>query len=254
DIKCAFENAAKSEDNPLALDVLNTLLENANLAAEKMIPICQDTGLVVVFADIGQDVHIVGGDLEEAINQGVTRGYEKGYLRKSVVRCPLERQNTKDNTPAVIHYQIVPGDTLSLTVAPKGFGSENMSAVKMLKPSAGLEGLQDFVLETILKAGPNPCPPRIVSIGVGGTMEKAALLAKRGLLRPVNTKNTSPFWQEIEDNMLSRINALDVGPAGLGGRTTALAVHISPYPTHIAGLPVALNLGCHFTRHAHQIL
>ena len=250
DIQCALCAAEKLEDNILGRGVLSTLLANADIAAEKMIPICQDTGMAVVFVEIGQEVHITGGDLEEAINAGVAKGYQEGFLRKSVVADPIDRRNTGDNTPAVIHYQVVSGDGLKITVAPKGFGSENMSALKMLKPSQGLEGVKGFVLETVVKAGPNPCPPIIVGVGVGGTMEKAALLAKQGLLRTVGTKNENPFWGRVEEELLSAINDLDIGPAGFGGRTTALAVHIKPYATHIAGLPVAVNVGCHVTRHA----
>lgn len=254
DIQCALSAAEKAEDNPLGQGVLSTLLANADIAAEKMIPICQDTGLTVVFVEIGQEVHITGGYLEDAINAGVAKGYTEGYLRKSVVADPIARENTGDNTPAVIHYKVVPGDGLRITVAPKGFGSENMSTLKMLKPSQGLEGVKNFVLETVDKAGPNPCPPIIVGVGVGGTMEKAALLAKEALLRPVGTKNENPFWSQVEEDLLAAVNGLNIGPAGFGGRTTALAVHINPYATHIAGLPVAVNIGCHVTRHVQREL
>ena len=254
DIKITFINAKKNEDSPIAKNVLNTLLDNAEIAAGKMIPICQDTGMTVVFVEIGQDVHIVGGNLDAAINAGVAKGYEQGYLRKSVVDDPIRRVNTQNNTPAVIHYTLVPGDQLKITVSPKGFGSENMSALKMLKPSQGLEGVKQFVIDTVKAAGPNPCPPIIVGIGIGGTMEKAALLAKQSLLRPLGTKNSDPFWQEIEEDLFKQINDLMIGPAGLGGKTTSLGVHISPYATHIAGLPVAVNIGCHVTRHAEIIL
>ena len=253
-IKAGLAKAEKGETNPLGRQVLTTLLDNAEIARELMIPICQDTGLAVVFVEIGQEVHLTGGSLEEAINAGVAKGYTEGFLRKSVVRDPLDRENTGDNTPAVIHYQIVPGDRLKLTVAPKGFGSENMSALKMLKPSQGLAGIKKLVLDTVCAGGPNPCPPIIVGVGVGGSMEKAALLAKQSLLRPVGSPNPDPAWGRIEDELLAEINQLDIGPAGFGGRTTALAVHISPYATHIAGLPVAVNIGCHFTRHAEIII
>ena len=252
-IKTAFTEAEKRETNPLGRQVLETLLKNSEVAADLMIPICQDTGLTVVFVEIGQEVHLTGGSLEEAINAGVAQGYTEGYLRKSVVKDPLDRENTGDNTPAVIHYQVVPGDQLKLTVSPKGFGSENMSALKMLKPSQGLEGIKRLVLDTVIAGGPNPCPPIIVGVGVGGSMEKAALLAKQALLRPVGSPNPDPAWGRIEDDLLTEINQLDIGPAGFGGRATALAVHINPYATHIAGLPVAVNIGCHFTRHAEII-
>lgn len=250
DIHCALCAAEKREEAPLGRDVLSTLLANAEVAREKMIPICQDTGMAVVFVEIGQEVRLTGGGLEEAVNAGVAKGYTEGFLRKSVVADPIDRRNTGDNTPAVIHCRVVPGEALKLTVAPKGFGSENMSALKMLKPSQGLEGVKNFVLETVVKAGPNPCPPIIVGVGVGGTMEKAAIMAKECLLRPVGSKNEQPFWGGVEDELLAAVNDLDIGPAGFGGRTTALAVHIKPFATHIAGLPVAVNIGCHVTRHA----
>ncbi len=254
DVRRALEKAERNEDGPLGRQVLETLLANARVAEENMIPICQDTGLAVVFAEVGQEVHIGGGSLKDAINAGVAKGYEEGYLRKSVVADPLRRENTKNNTPAVIHCDIVPGDRLSLTVAPKGFGSENMSALKMLKPSQGLAGVKDFVIGTVKAAGPNPCPPVIVGVGLGGTMEKAALMAKEGLLRPVGEIHPDPFWAGLEDELLAEINNLNIGPAGFGGRATALAVHITAYATHIAGLPVAVNIGCHVTRHAHRQL
>ncbi len=254
DIRSALAASEQEETNPLGRQVLSTLLENAAVAKKQMIPICQDTGMAVVFAELGQDLHVVGGFIEDAINAGVARGYEEGYLRKSVVADPIRRENTKNNTPAVIHYEIVPGDQLKLTVSPKGFGSENMSALKMLKPAQGLDGVKKFVIDTITQAGPNPCPPIIVGVGVGGTMEKAAILAKRGLLRPVGRANSDPFWRDVETGLLADINQLDIGPAGFGGRATALAVHIGTYPTHIAGLPVAVNIGCHVTRHAERIL
>lgn len=255
DIRAALHKADQSEAQAsLGRVVLDTILANAEAAEKKMIPICQDTGMVVVFVEIGQEVHITGGWIEDAINAGVADGYEKGYLRKSVVSDPLRRENTKNNTPAVVHYRLAPGDKLKITISPKGFGSENMSALAMLKPSQGLPGLKDFVVQTVKKAGPNPCPPIIVGVGVGGTMEKAAVLAKESLLRPVGIKNADPFWSGIEADLLAAVNELGIGPAGLGGRTTALAVHLNPYPTHIAGLPVAVNIGCHVTRHAERIL
>ncbi|MDL2226782.1 fumarate hydratase [Deltaproteobacteria bacterium OttesenSCG-928-M10] len=255
DIRTALIAAEKVEPaGSLGRGVLDTLLANAEVAENKMIPTCQDTGLVVAFVEIGQEVHITGGYIEEAINAGVADGYEKGYLRKSVVADPLRRENTKNNTPAVIHYRLTPGDKLKITISPKGFGSENMSALAMLKPSQGLPGIKDFVLQTVKKAGPNPCPPIILGIGVGGSMEKAAVMAKESLLRPVGTKNADPFWNGIEEDLLAAVNDLGIGPAGFGGRTTALAVHITPYATHIAGLPVAVNVGCHATRHAERIL
>lgn len=254
DIENALRNGAATEVKPLARDVLNILLENADAARTDSLPICQDTGMTVVFVELGQDVHLVGGSLEPAINAGVATGYAGGYLRKSVVRDPIDRVNTGDNTPAVIHVRLAPGDRLKITVAPKGFGSENMSRLVMLKPSDGLEGVKRVVLETVRLAGPNPCPPMIVGVGVGGTMEKAALIAKEALLRPVGEHNANPFWAELEAELFTAVNALDIGPAGFGGRTTALAVNVDFYPTHIAGLPVAVNIGCHVTRHAEAVI
>ena len=254
DIACALRQGATLEDKPLAQDVLNILLDNAEVAREDSLPICQDTGMVVVFVELGQDVHLIGGTLEEAINTGVAVGYERGYLRKSVVSDPIRRINTGNNTPAVVHIRIVSGDRLKITVAPKGFGSENMSRLVMLKPSDGLAGVKRVVLETVQIAGSNPCPPMIVGVGVGGTMEKAALIAKEALLRSVGHVNADPFWAALETALLAEVNRLDIGPAGFGGHTTALAVHINVYPTHIAGLPVAVNIGCHVTRHAEAVL
>jgi len=254
DIFSCLKNCRATEKSPLGKDILNTLVENAQIARDETAPICQDTGMTVVFLSLGQDVHITGGSLEEAINEGVRRGYEKGYLRKSVVRDPLDRVNTKDNTPAVIHYEIVPGDQLHIIVAPKGFGSENMSGLKMLKPSQGLPGVKDFVIQTVSDAGANPCPPIIVGIGIGGTMEKSALLSKKALLRPVGEKNPDPALAKLEEELLQSINGLGIGPAGFGGTTTALAVNILTYATHIAGLPVAVNIGCHATRHAESLI
>lgn len=249
EVKTALAEAEKLETNPLGQAVLRTLLSNAALAEAENIPLCQDTGLTVVFLEVGQDLRLTGGDLEEAVNAGVARGYKDGYLRQSVVRDPLRRTNTGDNTPAVIHCRLRPGDQLKITVAPKGFGSENMGALALLKPADGRSGVKKFVLETVRSAGANPCPPVIVGVGVGGTMELAALLAKRALLRPLGERHPDPFWAGLEADLLHDINQLDIGPAGFGGRTTALAVHLNPYPTHIAGLPVAVNLNCHAARH-----
>ena len=248
DILSALKNAKEAEESALACTVLDTLLKNADVAVREKLPVCQDTGMAVVFVSIGKDVHI-DGDIEEAINEGVRRGYCEGYCRNSVVGDPLDRVDTGDNTPAVIHYDFVAGDKLQITVAPKGFGSENMSSLRMLNPSDGRQGIMDFIVETVNKAGANPCPPIIVGVGVGGTMEKAALLSKQALLRDVGSAHEEPFWAEIEAQLLEKINSLGIGPAGYGGKTTALAVNILTYPTHIAGLPVAVNIGCHATRH-----
>ena len=253
DVYNALCTAAHSE-NELAAEVLNTLVENADLAREKEVAMCQDTGMAVVFVEIGQELKISGGLLSDAINEGVRRGYEKGYLRKSVVIDPINRVNTKDNTPAVIHYDIVGGDSLKIILAPKGFGSENKSGVKMLEPSAGLSGVMDFVVDVVQKGGASACPPLVVGVGIGGTMEKAALLSKTALLREIGRPNGSEFWQDIEEQLKNRINQLGIGPSGLGGKTTALCVNIETYPTHIAGLPVAVNLCCHASRHAEAIL
>lgn len=250
DIYNCMKACSLTEKSPLGKDILNTLLENAQIAKDEMAPICQDTGMTVIFITIGQDVHIVGGSLEDAINEGVRRGYKKGYLRKSVVRDPLDRINTKDNTPAIIHYDIVPGDMFHVIVAPKGFGSENMSGLKMLKPSQGIQGIKDFIIQTVSDAGANPCPPIIVGVGIGGTMEKSAYLSKKALLRPVGEKNFNPVLADLEEELLRSINNLGIGPAGFGGTTTALSVNILTYATHIAGLPVSVNIGCHATRHA----
>ncbi|PYG86677.1 fumarate hydratase subunit alpha [Ruminiclostridium sufflavum DSM 19573] len=254
DIKQAMESGLQSERSPIGTQILDKLLINAELAAEKKVAICQDTGMAVVFVTIGQEVHITGGGLADAINEGVRRGYSEGFLRKSVVGDPIERVNTGDNTPAVIHYEIIPGDALKIELAPKGFGSENMSALRMLKPSDGIEGVKSFILEAVDKAGPNPCPPIVVGVGIGGTMEKAAILAKRALLRPVNIRSNIEYVKNLEKEMLQKINELGIGPAGLGGNNTALAVNVETYPTHIAGLPVAINISCHVTRHAEAVL
>jgi len=249
DIMMGFHQALKDEPSPLGREVLERLIDNAEIAKEEQVPMCQDTGMVVLFLSIGQDLHVVGGSLTEAINEGVRRGYAKGYLRKSVVKDPFERVNTRDNTPAIIHYDIVPGDELHLIVAPKGFGSENMGGLKMCKPSEGIEGAMQFVVDTVDQAGGNPCPPIIVGVGVGGTMEKATFLAKKGLLREVGQHNPEVRLANIEKELLERINRLGIGPLGFGGVTTALAVNIEVFPTHIAGMPVAVNIGCHATRH-----
>lgn len=249
DMKEALDCAEQKEKSPLGRQILQQLQENLQIADRDTIPICQDTGMAVVFVEIGQDVHIEGGLLADAINEGVRQGYVDGYLRKSVVKDPLIRENTKDNTPAVIHYTIVEGDHLKLTVAPKGFGSENMSRVFMLKPADGIEGVKNAVLTAVKDAGPNACPPMVVGVGIGGTFEKCALMAKQALLRPVGTHSETPYVKDLEEELLTRINKSGIGPGGLGGSTTALAVHINTYPTHIAGLPVAVNICCHVNRH-----
>ncbi len=256
DIYCALESACENEQSELGREILRQLKGNADLARQKQMAICQDTGMAVFFIELGQEVRIVGGSLTEAINEGVRRGYKNGYLRNSVVGDPIERINTGDNTPAVIHYEIVEGDRLKISFAPKGFGSENMSALKMLKPSDGLGGVKKFVLETVEKAGPNPCPPVVVGVGIGGTMEKAAILAKKALLRPIGTTvgNRPRYVAELEKELLETINKTGIGPAGLGGTTTALGVNIEVFPTHIAGLPVAVNISCHATRHGETVL
>ncbi len=254
DMKRAIEEAKDAETSKIGKHILGKLCENMQIAGEDMIPICQDTGMAVIFAEIGQDVHFEGGYLEEAINEGVRQGYQEGYLRKSVVGDPLIRENTKDNTPAVIHYQIVPGEQVKITVAPKGFGSENMSRVYMLKPADGMEGVKRAVLTAVKEAGPNACPPVVVGVGVGGAFEKCAVLAKQALTRPVQEFSKVPYVREMEQELLRKINETDIGPGGLGGMTTALAVHINTYPTHIAGLPVAVNICCHVNRHVVRVL
>jgi fumarate hydratase subunit alpha len=250
DIKQKLEEAYKEENWSIAKDILEKILVNAGIAKNEKMPMCQDTGMTCVFIELGQDVHVIGGGLEDAINEGVRQGYADGYLRKSVVKDPLNRVNTGDNTPAVINYNIVPGDKIKITVSPKGFGSENMSKLKMLRPADGIEGVKNFVLQTVKEAGPNPCPPIIVGVGIGGTFEKSASIAKKSLLRSVTQRNSDPFYAELEQELLEKINALGIGPQGFGGRTTALCVNIETYPTHIAGLPVAVNISCHATRHA----
>lgn len=254
DMKCAMEKAADTEESTIGKQILQQLQENLKIAGEDMIPICQDTGMAVIFMEIGQEVHFTGGILEEAIQEGVRLGYTEGFLRKSVVKDPILRENTGDNTPAVIHYSICPGEEVKITVAPKGFGSENMSRVFMLKPADGIEGVRDAVLTAVKDAGPNACPPMVVGVGIGGTFEKCALLAKSALLRPANEHSAIPYVRELEEELLDRINASGIGPGGLGGRITALAVNINTYPTHIAGLPVAVNICCHVNRHAVRIL
>ena len=254
DVKEAIEKAEKNEKWPIANNILNKILENSQIASAEKMPICQDTGMACVFIDIGQDVHITGGSLEEAINEGVRQGYAEGFLRKSVVKDPLHRVNTNDNTPALIYYNMVPGDKVKITVAPKGFGSENMSRIAMLKPSDGLEGVKNFVLETVRMAGPNPCPPIVIGIGIGGSFDKAAYLAKKALIRPVNENNTDEFYGNLEKELLEEVNKIGIGPQGFGGKTTALALNIETYPTHIAGLPVAVNINCHATRHKERVL
>lgn len=249
DMKEALQNAQAGEKSPLGCQILSQLQENLKIAGEDMIPICQDTGMAVVFLKVGQDVHFEGGSIEDAVNEGVRQGYTEGYLRKSVVKDPLIRENTRDNTPAVIHYEIVPGDKVTITVAPKGFGSENMSRVFMLKPADGIEGVKNAVLTAVKDAGPNACPPMVVGVGIGGTFEKCALMAKQALMRPVGSHSDIPYVKEMEEELLSRINGLGIGPGGLGGTTTALAVNVNIYPTHIAGLPVAVNICCHVNRH-----
>ena len=249
DMEKAMREAYDKESKPLAKQILGQLLENLDIAGEDMIPICQDTGMAAVFLKIGQDVHFEGGSVEEAVNEGVRRGYEEGYLRKSVVGDPLLRVNTKDNTPAVIHYEIVPGDQVEITLAPKGFGSENMSKILMLKPADGAEGVKEAILNTVREAGPNACPPVVVGVGIGGTFEKAAILAKKALTREIGTHSPLPHIKEMEEELLAKINEIGLGPAGLGGDTTALAVNINTYATHIAGLPVAVNMCCHVNRH-----
>ncbi|WP_350342602.1 fumarate hydratase [Proteinivorax tanatarense] len=250
DIKDGLATGVESEDDKLAKSLLSQIIENSEIAAREQMPICQDTGMAVIFVELGRKVAIVGGGLEEAINEGVRQGYKEGYLRKSVVQDPLNRENTKDNTPAILHVELTEGEQVKLTVAPKGFGSENMSTLKMLKPADGKEGVIDFVLDSVEKAGGNPCPPIVVGIGLGGTMEKAALLAKKAAVRPINQPSVNQFYQQLEEELLTKINELGIGPQGFGGKTTAIGVNIEYYPTHIAGLPVAVNINCHATRHA----
>ena len=254
DMKNVFEKAVKNEESALGKQVLGQLEENLKIAGEDMIPICQDTGMAVVFINVGQDVHLIGGDITDAINEGVRRGYVDGYLRKSVVKDPIYRENTKDNSPAVIHFNIVPGDKVDITVAPKGFGSENMSRVFMLKPADGIEGVKEAILTAVKDAGPNACPPMVVGVGIGGTFEKCAYLAKKALTRDLNEESPVEYVRDLEKEMLEKINKLGIGPGGLGGTQTALAINIETYPTHIAGLPVAVNICCHVNRHSHRVI
>ena len=254
DMKKVFDEAAASEESPLGRQILGQLEENLCIAGEEMIPICQDTGMAVVFIKVGQDVHLIGGSLTDAINEGVRQGYVDGYLRKSVVKDPIYRENTKDNTPAIIHYEIVEGEQVEITVAPKGLGSENMSRVFMLKPADGIEGVKDAILTAVRDAGPNACPPMVVGVGIGGTFEKCAEMAKHALTRNLEEESPVEYVRDLEKEMLETINNLGIGPGGLGGRTTALAVNIETYPTHIAGLPVGINICCHVNRHAHRVI
>lgn len=254
DMRGALDKSVRAEESPLGVQILEQLQENLDIAGRDMIPICQDTGMAVVFVKVGQDVHIEGGLLADAINEGVRQGYTEGFLRKSVVKDPIYRENTGDNTPAVIHYEIVEGDALDITVAPKGFGSENMSRVFMLKPADGIEGVKEAILTAVRDAGPNACPPMVVGVGIGGTFEKCAFLAKKALTRSVNEESPLEYVRELEAEMLSKINKLGIGPGGLGGRITAYAVNIETYPTHIAGLPVAVNICCHVNRHSHRVI
>lgn len=254
DVKDAIQTCRACEDWDIAKGVLDQIIENYEIADQQNVPICQDTGMACVFLEIGQDVHISGGDLSKAVNEGVRRGYDKGYLRKSVVADPVRRGNTGDNTPAMIYTEIVPGDRLKITVGPKGFGSENMSMIRMFKPSAGLQGIKDFILEVVETAGPNPCPPMVVGVGIGGTFDKAALLAKKALMRPIDTVHPDPYYAELEEEMLEKINQLGIGPQGFGGKTTAIGLNIETLPTHIAGMPCAVNINCHVTRHKSEVI
>ena len=254
DMRCALDDAFNKENSELGKQILDQLKQNLVIAKEEMIPICQDTGMAVVFMEIGQEVHFEGGNLEDAINEGVRKGYVEGFLRKSVVDDPIIRNNTKDNTPAVIHYSVVPGDKVKITISPKGFGSENMSKVYMLKPADGIEGVKNAILSAVKDAGPNACPPMVIGVGIGGTFEKCALMSKHALTRKAGTHSDVPYIKELEEEMLEKINALEIGPAGLGGSVTAMAVNIESYPTHIAGLPVAVNICCHVNRHIERVI
>lgn len=254
DMKNVLDDSVTKEESPLGKQILQQLQENLQIAGDEMIPICQDTGMAVVFIKAGQDVHFTGGNIEDAINEGVRQGYTEGYLRKSVVKDPIIRENTKDNTPAIIHYSIVEGNDVEITVAPKGFGSENMSRIFMLKPADGIDGVKNAILTAVKEAGPNACPPMVVGVGIGGTFEKCALLAKEALTRNINERSKIPYVKELEEEMLEKINCLGIGPGGLGGRVTAFAVNIETYPTHIAGLPVAVNICCHINRHSHRVI
>ncbi|MEH2959673.1 fumarate hydratase [Candidatus Merdisoma sp. JLR.KK006] len=254
DVQGAIRRCRACEDWEIAQGVLDKIITNFEIAEQENVPICQDTGMACVFLEIGQDVHIVGGDLREAVDEGVRRGYDKGYLRKSVVKDPVRRGNTGDNTPAMLYTEIVPGEQIKVTAGPKGFGSENMSAIRMFKPSAGIEGIKDFILETVETAGPNPCPPMVVGVGIGGTFDKCALLAKKALMRSTDERNPDPYYADLEAEMLEKINKLGIGPQGFGGKTTALALNIETLPTHIAGMPCAVNINCHVTRHKTEVI
>ena len=254
DMKNVLDDSVTKEESPLGKQILQQLQENLQIAGDEMIPICQDTGMAVIFIKAGQDVHFIGGNIEDAINEGVRQGYTEGYLRRSVVKDPIIRENTKDNTPAIIHYSIVEGNDVEITVAPKGFGSENMSRIFMLKPADGIDGVKNAILTAVKEAGPNACPPMVVGVGIGGTFEKCALLAKEALTRNINEQSKIPYVKELEEEMLEKINCLGIGPGGLGGRVTAFAVNIETYPTHIAGLPVAVNICCHVNRHSHRVI
>lgn len=254
DMKNVLDDSVTKEESPLGKQILQQLQENLQIAGDEMIPICQDTGMAVIFIKAGQDVHFIGGNIEDAINEGVRQGYTEGYLRKSVVKDPIIRENTKDNTPAIIHYSIVEGNDVEITVAPKGFGSENMSRIFMLKPADGIDGVKNAILTAVKEAGPNACPPMVVGVGIGGTFEKCALLAKEALTRNINERSKIPYVKELEEEMLEKINCLGIGPGGLGGSITAFAVNIETYPTHIAGLPVAVNICCHVNRHSHRVI
>ncbi len=254
DVQDAIRNCRACEEWDIAQGVLDQIITNFEIAESENVPICQDTGMACVFLEIGQDVHFTGGYLADAVNEGVRRGYDKGYLRKSVVGDPVRRGNTGDNTPAMLYTEIVPGDEVKITVGPKGFGSENMSAIRMFKPSAGLQGIKDFIIETVEIAGPNPCPPMVIGVGIGGTFDKAALLAKKAIMRPVDSANPDPFYADLEKEMLEKVNALGIGPQGFGGRTTAIGLNIETLPTHIAGMPCAININCHVTRHKTEVI
>lgn len=254
DVQNAIKNCRACEDWDIAKGVLDNIITNYEIAENECVPICQDTGMACVFLEIGQDVHFTGGNLTDAINEGVRRGYTNGYLRKSVVKDPIRRGNTGDNTPAMIYTEIVDGDRVKVTVGPKGFGSENMSAIRMFKPSAGLQGIKDFILETVETAGPNPCPPMTIGVGIGGTFDKAALLAKKALMRPIDTPNPDPYYADLEKEMLEKVNKLGIGPQGFGGKSTAIGLNIETMPTHIAGMPCAININCHVTRHKTEVI
>ncbi len=254
DMEEKLHEASGTEESPLGRKILGQLEENLQIAGEDQIPICQDTGMACVFLEIGQDVHLTGGNLADAVDEGVRRGYDKGYLRKSVVKDPVRRGNTGDNTPAMLYTEIVPGEQIKVTVGPKGFGSENMSQIRMFKPSHGLQGIKDFILEVVETAGPNPCPPMVVGVGIGGTFDKAALLAKKALMRPIDSSNPDAFYADLEKEMLEKINKLGIGPQGFGGKTTAIGLNIETLPTHIAGMPCAVNINCHVTRHKSEVI